>query len=217
MTLSPVDNPHSAKARPDLPSYKLNGVCPRFPDRMATDNHHVFRRSLGQGFRDAYWVELEDGQIIPNRIGLSPEAHRKITDNEARIVYLGPEEGWAWLEKELGDWELWNYIKFPAYAQLTLDGHEVPHEAVVAESQPAPGSTCETCHRRVPHKQKTTTPKTRPLAYRIPVEDAEAHMEIIDTVADLLGVKEQPYHRFKTISYALAAVLQGARLTERGA
>lgn len=70
------------------------------------------------------------------------------------------------------------------------------------------GDTCPTCQRRVPHKRKATSPTTKPIAYRTPLDEYEAHLEVIDAVAELLGVKEEKYHRFRAISFACAAVLQ---------
>ena len=71
-----------------------------------------------------------------------------------------------------------------------------------------PGDTCPTCSRRVPHPKKATSPTTRPIAYRAPLDEYEAHLEVIDAVAELLGVKSEKFHRYKAISYAMAAVVQ---------
>lgn len=79
-----------------------------------------------------------------------------------------------------------------------------------------PGDTCPTCARRLPFPKKETSPKTRPLAYRIPLDEADAHLEVIDAVAELIGVTGEKYHRYKTMNFALIAVLQGARLDKTG-
>jgi hypothetical protein len=71
-----------------------------------------------------------------------------------------------------------------------------------------PGDTCPTCARRVPHEKKASSPSTKPLAYRAPLDEWEAHLEVIDAVAELLGIKQEKFHRYKAISYAMAAVLQ---------
>lgn len=78
-----------------------------------------------------------------------------------------------------------------------------------------PGDTCPTCSRRVPLPKKPGSPQSKVHAYRTPIDEAEAHGEVIDAVAELLGVKSQPFHKFKAISYACAAVLQqGLRLED---
>ena len=47
------------------------------------------------------------------------------------------------------------------------------------------------------------------------MDEYEAHLEVIDAVAELLGVKSEPFHRYKAISYAMAAVLMhGLRVEE---
>ena len=112
--------------------------------------------------------------------------------------------------------------------QLDINGDETPHEYVVGGHEKFetpvvpvqdvvhPGDTCALCKRRVPHPKKPTTPTTKPVAYRVPLDEYDAHLEVIDVVAELLGVKEEPYHRFKAISYAMAVVLQGGVLEETG-
>lgn len=98
--------------------------------------------------------------------------------------------------------------------QLDIDGGATPHEDVVGHVHP--GDTCPTCARRVPHPKKAGSPTSKVHAYRTPLDEADAHGDVIDAVAELLGVKSEPFHKFKTISYALACVLQGARMDEKG-
>jgi hypothetical protein len=77
------------------------------------------------------------------------------------------------------------------------------------------GDTCPTCQRRVPIKKKASSPTSKPISYRVPLDEHEAHLGVIDALADLLGVTQEPYHRFKAISYACAAILQqGLRLED---
>ena len=72
----------------------------------------------------------------------------------------------------------------------------------------APGTKCPSCERRVPHERKPTTPKTKTVAYRVPVDDAPTHIEMVDAVAEHLGVADKPYHRWAAITMALAIALQ---------
>jgi len=95
--------------------------------------------------------------------------------------------------------------------QLDTNGGEIPHEHVVA-----PGETCDTCGRRVPHPKKVSSPVSKPLAYRAPLDEYEAHLEAIDAAAEELGFTQNKYHRYVTVNYALALILQGARLEETG-
>ena len=100
--------------------------------------------------------------------------------------------------------------------QLDINGGETPHEQVVGELRVEPGQTCVVCKRRVPHPRKETSPRTKPLSYRIPEGEYEAHLETIDAVAELLGIKETKYHRYNTVNAGMLALLQGARLEETG-
>ena len=69
----------------------------------------------------------------------------------------------------------------------------------------------------MPFPKKESSPKSKPLAYRAPLDDYDSHLEAIDAAAEELGFTQSKYHRFVTVNYALALVLQGARLTETGA
>ena len=98
--------------------------------------------------------------------------------------------------------------------QLDTSGGETPHEHVVAEV--APGDKCPTCERRVPHPKKADSPQSKVFAYRVPLDDAETHGEILDAAATELGIFSEPHHRFKLALYGATLILQGARLDETG-
>lgn len=77
---------------------------------------------------------------------------------------------------------------------------------------PLPGETCELCRRRVPHPRKEASPKTAVVSYRVPLDEIEAHREILETAAKFLGAHERPYWQFATYALALYAVLQDESL-----
>jgi len=77
---------------------------------------------------------------------------------------------------------------------------------------PQEGQECGTCGRRVPHKKKPTTPKTKRVGYSVPVDDVDSHLAVLDAAAFHLGVEGQPYARFKTLALAAALVLQDESL-----
>lgn len=79
-----------------------------------------------------------------------------------------------------------------------------------------PGQTCESCGRRVPHPRKQASPDTVVFSYRVPVDEAEAHRDVIDTAAKFLGTAERPHERFWTITYAFAAVMQDESMRGAG-
>jgi hypothetical protein len=77
-----------------------------------------------------------------------------------------------------------------------------------------PGAECPTCKRRVPHKQKKTSPKTDVLSYRAPVGEKETTFEVLEAAARHAGLYETPHWQWKTYLKGLVALLQ---LTEEEA
>ena len=75
-----------------------------------------------------------------------------------------------------------------------------------------PGTECPECRRRIPHPKKPTSPKTKPKAYRVPVEEREAHEDVLAQAAKHLGTHERPHWEFQTYTIALALVLQDEKL-----
>lgn len=75
-----------------------------------------------------------------------------------------------------------------------------------------PGQTCPTCDRRVNHPRKDTSPTTKPISYRVPLDEIEAHEEVAETAARFIGVHERPHWRYLLNTYAYAAVLQDESL-----
>ena len=75
-----------------------------------------------------------------------------------------------------------------------------------------PGEACPACSQRKPHPRKETSPVTRVRAYRVPINETDAHAEILEAAARHLGVFDKPYWQFKTYTFALVAVLQDASL-----
>lgn len=114
--------------------------------------------------------------------------------------------------------------------QRDLEGNAVPHEYVVGgherfetkveivhdHDEVKPGETCPTCNRRVNHPKKASSPSSKVFGYRVPIDDAETHGEILDAAAEALGILPEPHHRFKLALYGAMLILQGARLEETG-
>lgn len=75
-----------------------------------------------------------------------------------------------------------------------------------------PGTVCGTCKRKVPHPRKPSSPTSKTFAYRVPVDEAEAHADVLDQAARFVGVAEQPFWNFKVLALALALVLQDESL-----
>ena len=77
---------------------------------------------------------------------------------------------------------------------------------------PEPGSTCDGCGRRVPFPKREASPTSKTFAYRVPLDEAEAHADTLDQVQRYLGVAEQPFSAFKSLALAFALVLQDENL-----
>jgi hypothetical protein len=81
---------------------------------------------------------------------------------------------------------------------------------------PAPGTECPTCRRRVSHPRKESSPDTKVVAKRVPLDEAEAHEAVAVAAAEHLGVYGRPHWRFQLDTFAYARVLQDASLKDVG-
>lgn len=52
---------------------------------------------------------------------------------------------------------------------------------------------------------------SKTVAYRVPVDEIDAHKEILDLAARFVGCAEQPFASFKVVALAVAALLQDER------
>jgi len=87
---------------------------------------------------------------------------------------------------------------------------ESPHAHLV------PGTKCPTCDRKIGHPRKESSPTSKTFAYRVPLDEAEAHADTLDQVQRYLGVAEQPFSAFKSLALAFALVLQDENLRGLG-
>src|SRR3990167_1731483 len=73
---------------------------------------------------------------------------------------------------------------------------------------PAPGEECIVCKRRVPYPRKQDSPVSKSIAYRVPLDEIEAHENVAESAARFIGVHERPHWRYLLNTYAYALVLQ---------
>lgn len=71
-----------------------------------------------------------------------------------------------------------------------------------------PGQTCPVCTRRIPYERKESSPQSKTIGYRVPLDEVEAHEEVAQTAARFIGVYERPHWRYLLNTYAYAALLQ---------
>jgi hypothetical protein len=90
-----------------------------------------------------------------------------------------------------------------------LGDHVISHEL-------QPGQTCEACKRKIPHPKKPSSPTTKPVSYRVPLDEVQAHQETLEAAAHFVGVAEQPFSHFKVYTLALALLLQDEGLRGYG-
>lgn len=75
-----------------------------------------------------------------------------------------------------------------------------------------PGETCGACGRKKPYERKPTSPSSKTVAYRVPLDELDAHKETLDVAERFVGVAEQPFAQFKLIALALGLLLQDESL-----
>ena len=75
-----------------------------------------------------------------------------------------------------------------------------------------PGLACPSCKRRVPFPKTEKSPPTKKMGYWLPADAKDDHEEILGAAAAHLGVAEQPFFEWKTVTMALALILQDESL-----
>lgn len=73
---------------------------------------------------------------------------------------------------------------------------------------PGPGDKCPTCARKVPHERKPSSPTSKPTSFRVPADEATAFSETLEAAGQHVGTAGQPFETFKTLTLALALLLQ---------
>ena len=72
----------------------------------------------------------------------------------------------------------------------------------------APGHDCPTCHRRVPHPKKPSSPTSKVVSIRVPIDDVETFEELLDAAAKHCGLADKPHHKYWTVLEGLVLLLQ---------
>lgn len=198
--------PHESRLvvdRPDLPEYELNTYC-AVPDchevREIGGGHHLFRRSAGY---PSWWVQLEDGTVIGNRIGLCPMHHHLVTVNKTRIIWK--YGNYWWINEDGKGWEMsWQPPKPEAV------NPEISPSANFSGEIP-PGEECPSCKRRVPHPKKKSSPSTSVFSTRVPIDDADTFKSMVDAAAEHMGIKAKPHFVYNVLLTGVTLVLQSPK------
>lgn len=70
------------------------------------------------------------------------------------------------------------------------------------------GQECPTCHRRVPRAKKPSSPKTKVVSLRVPLDDAETFEEILEAAAVNSGQRDKGHWKYFTVLRGLVLLLQ---------
>ena len=190
-------------------AYEVNPICAT-PHciRESAHVHHLFPRSYLRG-QPYEWVQLPDGTIMGNRIGLCREHHEWVTGPlggyKARISF---ESGlFWWLEKEYDLGMQWSHIGL-------LDPQPPgAREGEARSGEPRPDEVCPTCGSRKRKRNGTPPRKTKDWTLVVP-DDAEIGSEILDEWADDLallfgfGDETSRLRRYHAVALGLAWVVQ---------
>jgi len=77
-----------------------------------------------------------------------------------------------------------------------------------------PGQTCPSCARRIPYPKKDTSPDTRSITLRVPIDEAESFEEIFEAAAKHIGAHDQPHWRYRTVLWGFVLALESAGAKE---
>lgn len=181
MTRLPVET-WDLRARTDLKPYPLNEVCP-VCHRRPVENHHIVRRSFGgKDFTETWWIELPDGKVIPNRVGLCNLHHQAVTENRAQIV----------LEAD------GTFVYSDRVGSQALNPQPGPQKPVKGKPcTKCKGSGAEPPEKPKPEKNEAPRPKAT-VSFRVPKDDRENGHEIYtnlrdqcrDELKDVMGWKD---------------------------
>lgn len=78
------------------------------------------------------------------------------------------------------------------------------------------GQECPTCNRRVPKARKATSPKTKVISIRVPIDDAETFGEMLEAAAKNAALYESGHWQYWTLLRGLIHVLQEVPTFDHG-
>jgi len=184
--------------RADGPAYEPAPQChhPTCDIGLPLHKHHIVRRSFS-GATD--YVSIGEHKLR-NVVHLCWKHHEDVTVGRCSIEFDSSGPHWVWVRH-------------------TAEGDERvgPLEAGCDQVGPGPGQDCPTCGRRVPHPRKPTSPKTKTMGIRVPLDVADELEEIYAAAGKHLGCYEEPGWRYKVLLTSLVLLLQDARPGERAA
>lgn len=205
MTLPPIDSWQVrgvAGRKYTVGPHCANPTC----GKLAEHAHHMWRRSMLTGPFD--WVELPDGVVVGNLVGLCPRCHDAVTGRvggHRAAIRMTPEHVFYWctIADDVA-------IDYDFVAPIEP---QPPTQEVLVASPATSGSenSCPTCgqpraRRRTPKPAGTGRRRARKTwPVKLPAEEAENGAEVLDSLtedlAPLLGVDPDDDGRYTSGRY----------------
>lgn len=193
-----------------LPNRCANPFC----ERTADHGHHTVRRSFTQGWWTQDYALLYD-RLIAIKVPLCLICHGRCHNAGAHIEFTGSTYFWDNRDgtrlTPLRLTEMHSSLGEGGAVAGPQDEKTPPLDAQTGSppspSEPEPGQTCPTCHRRVNHTHKKDSPKSSVVSQRMPVAMKADFVEIAKATADHLGCGEEPYGVAKAMLTSMAYVL----------
>ena len=212
MSKLPCPDQHVAQVPDNLrgecvPYRTLPATCQvRTCGLQATEGHHVVPKHFTRSWAERDYALLY-GKVVPVKVPLCQAHHADVTENRAWFEYV-PGQGFVfWTELTEG--------RLRTEGDPLSEASPGPGESGVSDAldfslpsvSPEPGQSCPTCQRRIPYPKQLSSPKSKPVSYRVPSDELEEHKRILEDGAKHLGTYEQPHWQFWTYALALASVL----------
>ncbi len=137
-------------------------------------------------------VEQPEMAAPPSGAGLSPNQQKVIADIVDRDTRVG----------KLSEAE-----RKTQSAARTSVSESIP---TVTPFWLKPGKECPTCHNRIPHKKKKTSPTSAVHSFRGPIDEKDSTKEIVEAAAQHTGVgTERPFWKHEWVIRSAADQLAG--------
>lgn len=184
--------------------------------QRSVHGHHLWPRSYLRG-QPYEWVELPDGTVIGNRVGLCVEHHNMVTGeiggHKAWIMFRAGVFWWNDRGEDFGPvgtiaWRFVGPLQHQPPGIKALPEQPEPKQTVESETCP----TCGKAKHPKPHK-RTAARKTKDWTLTVPA-DAEIGAEILDGFADdiaiILGFGDESsrLRRYHAVAVGLYWVIQ---------
>lgn len=104
--------------------------------------------------------------------------------------------------------------KSPTLEELALEPDPAsPHQH---DAGLLPGEECPACHRRVPRPKQPESPSSKVISFRVPEDEVESFLEVVEAAAEHTGSANHPYAKFRVMLRGMVLILQEPQATFEG-